>query len=68
MLKIDGGVIVSAKDYYWAILSAKELGLPTIPVCLYVTGEETSCFENHIERRIKDKKLINELCAPYFSF
>lgn len=68
MLKIDGGVIVSAKDYYWAILIAKELGLPTIPVCLYVTGEETSCFENHIERRIKDKKLINELCAPFFSF
>lgn len=68
MLKIDGGVIVSAKDYYWAILIAKELKLPTIPVCLYVTEEETSCFEKCIDKNIADKKLINKLCAPYFSF
>lgn len=67
-LKIDGGVVVSAKDYYWAILIAKELKLPTIPVCLYVTTEETSCFERFVDKKIKDKSLINELCAPYFTF
>lgn len=68
LLKIDGGVVVSAKDYYWAILIAKELKLPTIPVCLYVTTEETSCFERFVDKNIKDKTLINRLCAPYFSF
>ena len=68
LLKIDGGVVVSAKDYYWAILIAKELKLPTIPVCLYVTTEETSCFEQFVDRKIEDKSLINELCAPYFTF
>lgn len=68
LLKIDGGVVVSAKDYYWAVLIAKELKLPTIPVCLYVTTEETSCFERFVDKKIKDKELINELCAPYFIF
>jgi len=66
-LKIDGGTVVSANDYHWLLLIAKQLKLPSIPVCLYVTGQEIDNFEKFMTRK-KDKSLISKICAPYIIF
>lgn len=67
-LEIDNGTIVSTNDSHARILSALYLQLPYIPACLYVTSENINYFEKLINKVNPDKTLINEICAPYFSF
>ena len=67
-LEIDNGVIVSTSDSHSRIVASLYLKLPYIPVCLYVSSENINYFEKLVKKDNQDKTLINEICAPYFSF
>lgn len=67
-LKITNGNIVCTLESHDKLIIAKMLRLPYIPVCLYLTPLQTAPYELLFNKRDIDKRLINSICEPYFSF
>lgn len=66
-MKIKNGNIVDLQSSHGKLMIAKMLQLPSIPVCLYFTANQTAPYENlFLDNRNKD--IINNICDPYFKF
>lgn len=66
-MKIKSGNIVDLQSSHGKLMIAKMLQLPSIPVCLYFTANQTAPYEN-LFLDCEDKDLINRICNPYFKF
>lgn len=66
-MKIKSGNIVDLQSSHGKLMIAKMLQLPSIPVCLYFTSNQTAPYEN-IFLDDESKDVINDICEPYFKF
>ena len=67
MMKVENATVVSTKECYGRLLSSMLLRIPTIPVILFITGEQVDELETLVPL-IGNKQTMNDLCGPEILF